>query len=97
MNIGMDVRGGLNRLPHVLETVIARINTVWAKEHNGDGSHKNVTITGDLVVKGDVVIDGDLDGPDTGGGGEPGPIGPQGPPGATGPAGPAGPTSSAFI
>lgn len=43
MNIGIDFRGGLQRLPGLLENMTARINTLWNKEHKTDGSHKHIT------------------------------------------------------
>ena len=63
MNIGLDFRGGLDRLPNVLEAVVARINTIWKKQHNADGTHGDVTVSGDLAVSGDVTVGGDLTGP----------------------------------
>ena len=41
----MDLRGGIERLPSVLEGVIARINTLWNKQHTLAGGHSNVTAT----------------------------------------------------
>lgn len=46
MNLGFDFRGGLERLPHILEAMVSRINTVWRKEHNSTtGGHTVVTAT----------------------------------------------------
>ena len=43
MNLGMNFRGGIERLPGVLEAVIARINTLWNKQHTLAGGHKGLT------------------------------------------------------
>lgn len=57
MNIGLDFRQGLNRLPDVLEAMVARINTVWLKEHKEDGGHGDITADS-IAVKNNATVGG---------------------------------------
>lgn len=63
MNLGFNFRGGLENLPGILEAMVARINTVWKKQHNIDGSHGNIT-AGNITTSGSLkVLDGQYPGP----------------------------------
>jgi hypothetical protein len=46
----MDWRGGLERLPALLENLVARINTVWKKQHDTAGAHTNITGTSAVLT-----------------------------------------------
>jgi hypothetical protein len=44
MNLPWDVRRGVETLPVVLEAMIARINTIWGKQHDPQtGGHRDIT------------------------------------------------------
>jgi Chaperone of endosialidase len=56
VNIGFDFRRGPTFLPDALEYFAARVNVLWAKEHDSTtGAHTN--ITADTIVVGDLTVD----------------------------------------